>query len=322
MIQLLRRIFVLILIIPVKLSGQDIIPGPDYQMTMLSNPGLTGSEGDGYIRLSYLNLYPGNNFNLHSLCFSYDGYFPSLHGGAGIFISNDYLGGIVNNLRGGFSYAYFFRAGNDLFITAGLSASLYHRGYNFNGSLLPDQIDPFSGGSVPSGEFLSSRGKSVLDLGTGFLFVSGRFFWGVSVSHLAEPDIDDSEFSGGKLQRRLSLYAAGDFDISRGKNLKIRPVGKFEIQQDYASAGAGAVLESKYLSVSSLIMADNGKSLDLQAGFSVTAGILELFYNYRFNILSGNNLLPASLLHRTGIALSLNNVDKRKIVKTINFPKM
>ena len=57
-------------------------------------------------------------------------------------LSDDYLGGIVNDMRGGLSYSYFFQAGKDLFINAGLSASFYHRGYNFDKAVLPDQIDP------------------------------------------------------------------------------------------------------------------------------------------------------------------------------------
>ena len=48
-----------------------------------------------------------------------------------------------------------------------------------------------------------------LILGTGFLFISGRFFWGISVSHLTEPDPYGSDSSDGKLNRRLLLYIAG-----------------------------------------------------------------------------------------------------------------
>ena len=32
--------------------------------------------------------------------------------------------------------------GKDLFINAGLTASVFHRGYNFGNAVLPDQIDP------------------------------------------------------------------------------------------------------------------------------------------------------------------------------------
>ncbi len=175
---------------------------------------------------------------------------------------------------------------------------------------------------LPSGETLSDRGRTVLDLATGFLFISGRYFGGFSVNHLAEPDPAVSDYTESKLGRTLLIHGAADFIISREKNLRIIPVASAEIAKGIFSAGAGASLESKYLSFNAIFLTDNTRNLDLQAGFSVSTGNLMVFYNYRFNIISGENLLPFSLLHHTGIALSLNYVDKRKTVKTINFPKL
>ena len=52
---------------------------------------------------------------------------------------------LVNDLRGGLSYSYFLQAGRDLYINAGLSASFFHRGFNFSDAVFPDQIDPMGG---------------------------------------------------------------------------------------------------------------------------------------------------------------------------------
>jgi type IX secretion system PorP/SprF family membrane protein len=302
--------------------GQEVLSVLNYQGTMISNPALTGSEGDGLLRLSYQNLYPGNNYNLHSVCLSYDSYFPSLHGGAGFYLSDNYMGGMINDLKGGFSYSYFFRAGTDLFIGAGLSASFFHRGYDFSGTILPDQIDPLDGVVNISGESLSSRGKTVFDVGTGFLFIAGRVFGGIAFNHLTEPDLSNSELASNRLYRNILFHASGKIDIDAGKKLFLRPTGKIEFSKGLFTAGAGAVFETRNLSINSVLLADNLKNIDLQAGFSVKTGIIVVFYNYRFNIASGESLLPVSLMHSTGIALSLNNVDKRKTVKTINFPEL
>jgi type IX secretion system PorP/SprF family membrane protein len=298
------------------------MPGLNYQGTMISNPALSGSEGDGILRLSYLNLYPGNNYNFHSVCLSYDSYFPSLHGGAGFYLSDNYLGGLVNDLKGGGSYSYFFQAGTDIYIGAGLSASFYHRGYDFSGAILPDQIDPLNGITNISEESLSSRGRTVFDVGTGFLFIAGKIIGGVSVNHLAEPDLSSSDLASSKLYRNLLIHCSGKIDLNARKKLFLRPVGKIEFSRGTSTAGAGLVFESNNLAINSIVLADNYKNIDLQAGFSIKTGILVVFYNYRFNIASGENLLPVSLMHFTGIALSLNNVDKRKTVKTINFPEL
>jgi len=85
---------------------QETTYGPGYQTIMNTNPAFAGGSGDGILRLSYLNFYPGNSYDLHSFFVSYDTYIPQVHGGGGFFVSNDYIGGIVNDVRGGFSYSY------------------------------------------------------------------------------------------------------------------------------------------------------------------------------------------------------------------------
>ena len=315
-------IVLLIIVININCLGQGADPGPGYQMLMTSNPALSGSEGNGVLRLSYLNYYPGNNYNLHSVYVSYDSYFSDLHGGAGVYISDDYLGGIVNDLKVGFSYAYFLQADKDFFINAGLSASIYHRGFDFGGAVLPDQIDPLGGVTGPSSEVLTGKGQNIFDLGVGFLLISGKFFGGFSISHLTEPDLSGTGLPDERLKRKLLLHLTGDFDIFKKNSLKVRPVTFLALQNGFLSAGAGAVLESNYLSVNAIMLGDSGGNMNIQTGFSINTGKLNIFYNYRFNIGSENKLMPFSLLHETGLAFSLNSVDKKYIIKAIKFPKL
>ena len=322
MLRQLNKILLFFFFLPAGCFGQDIDSGPGYQMMLINNPSLAGSLGDGEIRLSYLNFYPGNNYNLNSVYFSYDSYFPALHGGAAIFLTDDYLGGIINDFRGGFSYAYFLQAGKDIFINAGLSGSVYSRGFNFNNAILPDQIDPLGGVAMPSSETLTSSGKTVFDIGAGFLFISGKLSAGLSLNHLNEPDLSATGFSNEKLKRKILIHLSGDFNLGNAQNLKIQPLTYFEVQGGYINGGAGAAIESNYLAINAVILGNNGKNLNIQTGFSFHSGRFSLYYNYRFNALSGNILMPLSLLHQTGLSFSLNNVEKRNVIKTINFPKL
>ncbi len=315
-------LFIFCFVMLLRGQAQETGAGINYQMTLISNPSVTGSEGDGILRLSYVNYYPGNSFNLHAIRLSYDGYIPELHGGAGFYITGDYLGGIVNELKGGFSYSYFFRAGKDLYISGGLSASVYHRGFDFGRAVLPDQIDPLGGSFMPSGEALASTGRTLFDMNTGILFMTGNIYGGIAIDHLAEPVLTETDIAIDRLKRRILIHIAGDIYPGQGKMLRISPAGKLEAGEGLLLAAAGASFESKYLSVSSVLFYNNYKNLDIQTGFSVSTGNLMFFYNYRFNILSGNSMMPFSILHHTGIAFRLNNVDKRKTIKTINFPKL
>jgi type IX secretion system PorP/SprF family membrane protein len=322
MLRQLGKIILFISFLPAYSFGQDTDTGPGYQSMMMSNPSLAGSGGRSELRLSYLNFYPGNNYNLHSVYLSYDSYIQGLHGGAGLYLADDYLGGIINDIRGGISYAYFLKAGKDLYINAGLSASVYHRGFNFENAILPDQIDPLGGVSLPSSETLASSGRTVFDIGAGFLFTSGTFTGGLSISHLAEPDLSTTGDSNERLKRRLLVHLSGDFTLNKEHDLKILPLTYLSLQNGFIAGGAGASVEIKYISVSIAALGDSGKNLNIQSGFSFSAGRISIYYNYRFNAISGNKLLPLSLLHQTGLAFSLNNVEKRNAVKTINFPKL
>jgi type IX secretion system PorP/SprF family membrane protein len=288
----------------------------------MSNPAFSGAEGEAKLRLSCMNFYPGNQYGLHSFYSSFDSYFAELHGGAGIWLSDDYIGGIVNDLRAGLSYAYFLQAGKEFFINAGLSASVYHRGFNFSNAVLPDQIDPLGGVTIPSSEALSAAGKTVFDVGTGFLFIYKDFSGGFSLNHLSQPSLSERSLTDDRLQREIAIHLAYNVDIGKSKALQLRPLGFFEYQNKFVSGGVGAVIESNILAFNSVLIKDNGGNMNMQSGFALRAGVFTFFYNYRFNIASESSMLPFSLLHQTGLAFSLNNVDKRKTTGTISFPKL
>jgi type IX secretion system PorP/SprF family membrane protein len=289
---------------------------------IVNNPAFSGSSIDGTLRLSYLNFYPGNNYNFHSVFLSYDSYFQSLHGGAGFYISNDYIGGIVNDLRGGLSYSYFLQAGKDLFIYAGLSAAFFHRGFNFSNAVFPDQIDQMGNISRPSSELMSDRNPAVFDTGTGFMFIYRRLAGGFAITHLTEPDLYGNTSPAENLKRKYLISLVADIDLNRTRGLKIKPLASVELQGNYLNSAAGAVLLANSLSFSTLFMFDNNRNLDLQAGFSLRWEKIGIFYNYRFNLSSANSLVPFSLVHQTGLTFSLHNVEKRIKFSTINAPYM
>jgi len=317
MARFLTQLVPAFMLLSVAVYGQE---GFNYQQTMIANPALTGSAGNGMLRMSYMNHYPGNGYNLHSVFVSYDGFFPVLHGGAGFYVSDEYPGGIITNIRGGFSYSYFLRASQDLYINAGLSASLYHRGYNFSGTVLPDQIDPLLGAVYPSSEVLVAEGRTVFDLATGFLFIYRNFSGGFSVRHLTRPDPSDQDDPGGSLGRTFLVHASAEVNTS-GK-LRFFPVMTAEKGSNFFFAGAGVSARRENLSVNALVLTGDDRNIDLQTGFSFAAGNIRMFYSYRFNIFTGETLMPFSLLHHTGLVFSLYNVDKRKLIKTINFPDL
>ncbi len=322
MIKLICKILLVFLIIPAICSGQDTDNGPGYQSMLINNPAFSGSDGEGSLRMSYFNFYPGNGYNLHSVYLTFDSYFPGIHGGASLYLTDDFLGGIINDLRGGFSYAYYLQAGRELYINAGLTASVYHRGYNFGGAVLPDQIDPLGGIAMTSADNLGYAGRTALDVGAGFLLMYRNFSGSLSISHLAQPDLTGKGLPWEKLSRKLLIHLSGDLSVSRSSEIKVDPLILFSLQGGNISGAAGGAVEFKHFAFNFAGFEDYGHNLNLQTGFSLQAGSMTIYYNYRFNVIRSAEMIPLSVLHQTGLAFSIKKVEKRNNIKTINFPKM
>jgi len=322
MLPRISLILVLFLKAAADACGQDTWYGPGYQTIIMKNPACPGSEGESKLRLSYLNFYPGNSFNLHSVYLSYDTYIEVLHGGVGFTLTNDYLGGILNDMKAGFSYAYFLKAGKDLYFNAGLSSTVCHRSFSFGGAVLPDQIDPTGIVAYPSAESLVNWGRTFFDIGAGFLFIAGRFTGGFSLNHLTQPYLSESESDEERLTRKLFVHLSADLDLSERKGIVIQPLAFAELQGNLLIAGAGAVAGAKYFKINTVFITNNNGNVDIQTGFSIATGKLVIGYNYLFNISARNTFMPFSLLHQTGVSFSLSKVEKSYNIKTIKYPEL
>jgi type IX secretion system PorP/SprF family membrane protein len=319
-----RQIYIILIFLLYSFGSvaQDTNLGPGYNRGMVTNPSFSGTSGDGHLRLLYFNFYPGQGYNLNSFFLLYDTYLPVLHGGTGIYISNDIMAGIINDLRTGFGYAYHLKADKDFYINAGITASLINRSINAGRIILPDQIDPLGGNILQSGETITDMNHTVFDIGVGFLFTLKNLSGGFSLNHFAEPDISGTGIAGERLKRKYSFQFSGEFINSANGDLSILPAISAEFQGNRYWGSVGSSVRYKVISINIVMTADNVKKIDLQTGFSVLAGKAVLFYNYKFNIISQSGQFPFSLLHMAGVSISLNNVDKRKIIKTINFPEL
>lgn len=140
--------------------------------------------------------------------------------------------------------------------------------------------------------------------------------------HIAQPDLAYSGMQKEEIKRKLYVHLCGDLPLGKSRKVFARPITYFSYQDDFIQSGGGLSIENEHLAINVIGMGDNSGNINLQTGFSFTAGIVSFNYTYRFNVVSGNSLLPMSLLHQTGLAFSLYDVDKRKDIKTIKFPKL
>jgi len=316
------RILLICLALPVNhMLAQDAESFAFYFNPVQANPALAGSEGPGKLRLMYRDYYPGRGLRLFSVSSSYDSYLESIHGGFGLYVSENLLGDLLSDTRAGAAYSYHLRASRELYINAGFLASVIHRGMDAGRIVLPDQLDPLMGAVLPSGEIINPVSRTVFDAGLGFLFIYRDYHAGIAVNHIFNPDLMGQGFDEAVPGRRLSVHGGAVF--SSRKELSIRPGFILNVQNGDYMAAMGLSVGYNILSFNILPFFDLRRGLSyIQSGLYLETGIFELAYNYNFTPLRTANLQPLTLSNQVSLAITLFNSEKRAIPRTINYPKM
>jgi len=311
----------LILLASVELNAQDGEGTMYFSNLLLSNPAYTGASGSSSIILSYRDYYPGYGFGLGSLYGSWDSYFEPLHGGAGVYIFENRLGDILNDLRAGGTYAYHLRAGRDIYINAGFMATMIHRSVNTGGIILPDQIDPLLGPVLPSGEIIGDMSRTLFDTGIGFLFIYRNYNAGFSVNHIATPDLTGSGSRASMLARRYSVHGAASFELKN--RIKLDPLLAASFQSGVVTASGGMVASYNVLNINIITHFDSRQGVNaLQAGLFVEKGALALGYNHYFMPFRNEISVPFTLSAQVSVKVNLFTIEKRDNTGTIKTPNL
>ncbi len=284
------------------------------------NPSFAGIEGDGALRITYQSIFPGGGYNLNRYHLSYDAFIEPMHGGAGITVSSDHSGGLLADSRIRLSWSYHLRATRELYVFAGLYTGLIHRSFNSSRLVFSDQIDPVNGVIFPGGETVNYPSSLFYDMGAGFTFLYRNNFLAFDASHLFRPDLSRSGVEGAYLPRTYTLQAFSRQELG-GDNLFLVPYAEIVAGgRDYRIA-AGSSLEYNTLSIGALwLRSDIGNSI--QTGISFMLERITVNYAFRFRAGGAEAGLPFALTHQAGLRLSLNNVDKRYVIKAIKLPEL
>lgn len=303
-------------------GGQDNEAYSFYYNPVQSNPALAGSQDMGMLRLNYRDYYPGRGLDLHSVFLSYDTFLEPVHGGVGIYISDNILGPLINELRTGAAYSYHLRATKDIYINAGFMASLINRSVKTGNIILPDQVDPLTGIISPSAETISGISKTVFDAGVGFLVSYRNYHAGFTINHLFRPYLNANNDPGSRLGRRYSVHGAAAFGSENNK-FRVEPAFFLSAQEQLILLSAGASVLYNGLSINVLpFYAISYDFAFLQTGISYDTGKMEFAYNYNFNPFSSDKIRPFTISNQISVIISLNNVEKRDIIKAIKYPKL
>jgi type IX secretion system PorP/SprF family membrane protein len=303
----------------VAVKGQDTWYGSVSGIQLMYNPAWSGTSGVSALNVSAYSFLPGNGFGLKSVYASYDGFIPALHGGTGVWIADDILGEVMNDFRGGASYSYHFRAGRDLYITAGLAASIVSRGVNTGSVILPGDIDPFSGITGGSTGYISPGSIFRFDLGTGATFAYGPWYGGVSVMHLTQPPLSNDSQEYNRLKRLYTLIAGAYFNPGE-RHLILKPSAALLVQGDCLTSYLGIEAGYKGLlpGLSFWHVKDGFTAAETSLGWD--AGLVKIILSYSYILAGGDISFNGTAIVKSSLLFSFNNVEKRKVPHIINLP--
>ena len=179
------------------------------------NPGYVGATGQARAVTLYRAQWASLPQAYTGFQIAYDRPTFDHNGGLGVLISHEEAGaGALRSSRVAFQYAYEFQLGPRTFVRPALQIGLASRSVNLNALTFMDQL--LRNDASTTLEQGLGTGKQYIDMGTGFLIVSRKSWFGLSADHLNTPNHSISHEYAEKLEMRLSAHGGGRMSLKRG----------------------------------------------------------------------------------------------------------
>jgi type IX secretion system PorP/SprF family membrane protein len=312
----------LLVLVGTVVSAQDPVFSQFYAVPMQFNPGFAGSAFAPRMGFIYRNQWTGFNSAYRTYGAFYEQSLDRLNSGIGFNLEGDNAGnGILKTTRFSAVYAYRLHLSDQLDLRLGVEAGLHQTNLNWDKLIFPDQVDALNGITYNSEELrpdISSR--SSLDISTGLLLLSEKFYLGAAMKHLNTPRegvlvINDNIERG--LPIRYVLHGGTELIVNKGNKLHppsfISPNFLFVSQGPYQqlNIGAYAGLGSIFCGLWLRHTFNNADAAILMAGFK--EGVFKFGLSYDATISGLSNRAGGTFEFSLGISLDQNeNLKKKK----------
>lgn len=197
-------------------GAQDVNLSQFYANPLYLNPAFAGSVVAPRIAVTYRGQWPGLVSAFTTVSASYDQYVPDLHGGIGAIVMTDRVGdhGALSTNTLGVMYAFRFQVWRDIFVSAGLQASIVNTNLRWDEYLrFPDMIDRELGFSYATGAQPPDKlSQWTPDFNAGVLVFSNKWYAGVSASHLTTPNV--AFYSEDLVPMKITVHGGGMINVA------------------------------------------------------------------------------------------------------------
>lgn len=204
------------------LYAQDPIFSQYYNAPLQMNPGFAGQSEWGVVSMNYRNQWPAIPRAYQTYSLSADKYFDRANSGLGIFLLSDDAGdGILTTFMGSIIYSYNIKVNEGLNLRIGVEAGVIQNRLDWEKLIFSDQL--IAGTLTPNLPTIPSEenrprdlAKTSLDLSTGLLLYSKKYYAGFSLKHLNGPEtsiLAINEGLSGGVPIRFSAHAGTQFNF-------------------------------------------------------------------------------------------------------------
>jgi type IX secretion system PorP/SprF family membrane protein len=234
-----RLIFVLlsVLVAVSELRAQDPEFTQFYANPLYLNPAFAGTNRCPRLVMNYRNQWPSLTGNFVTTSASYDQYVNTIQGGLGLIVMNDRAAqGTLNTTTLSGMYSYQQPISRKFSIKAGLQASYFQKTLDWSKLTFGDMIDPRKGFIYQTNDVQRGGQVKAIDFSAGILGFSEKFYGGLAVHHLNEPN-ESLILGTSRLPMKYTVHAGAvipiekkskDNDARLSPNVLYRRQGEFQ----------------------------------------------------------------------------------------------
>lgn len=320
-----------------KISAQDPEFTQFYAAPLYLNPAFAGSARCPRLALNYRNQWPALSKTFITYAASYDQHFDGISGGIGLLVLNDKAGeGTLNTTNISGIYSYQLNVSRDFSIRMGLQATYVQKKLNWDKLYFGDMIDPRYGYIYQTQENRPDDSKGFADFSAGILAYSSKFYGGLAVNHLTQPDEAFIVEGSSELPMKITAHAGAMLPIgdsyggyrpnssNRDEGTWISPNILYQQQASFNQLNMGLYVLKSPLVGGLWYRGNFGKnsfisSESFVALLGVQKGMFKFGYSYDVTISKLTNNATAGS-HEISFGLQFECRPKKKRFRTISCP--
>ncbi|MEJ6681003.1 MAG: type IX secretion system membrane protein PorP/SprF [Flavobacteriales bacterium] len=244
----MRKLLIISLIVSLivtdRVNAQDAHFTQFYAAPTLINPAFAGTSAQGRFGMNYRNQWPTLPQAFVTSNVYYDQFLPQIKSGIGLLVNRDQAGqGALSNTSVGLQYAYEVRLSRSLSLRPALQLGYTRKSLHEERLVFGDQLIRDGAATI---ETLNAEPIGLMDVSSGVLLYSDKYWFGASLHHINEPD--ETVTAGlSQLQSKFSAHGGIRFKVQniQRKSSKKDLVAAFNYKQQgpFNQLDLGAYIE-------------------------------------------------------------------------------